>query len=242
MKKSYKYNREKQEIKNSTFTELIRGIRDIKFLNLGKTMTDKVISDQKELNDINYNQDKKQNVYSIILDTLRNFISFLITILSVYLIKNKELDGALLLIIYMYHSRIMYLISDITHLYESIKDINLILEQINDILDNPNYPKEKYGNYNKEYHDGNIGFRNISFKYDKILVLKNINLKINSNTTIGFVGKSGEEKTTIFNLISKLYPTNEGEILIDDININDYTEETIRGNISVITQEPYIYI
>lgn len=204
-------------------------------------MTDKVITDQKELNNIEYLQEKSQNTYSIILDTLRSFFSLIIIISSVLLLKNKELDGSLLLIIYMYHSRVIYLINDLTHIYENKKNIDLILDNINDILDNKDYPKEKFGTYHKKYFEGNIEFKNVSFKYDKLPVLKNINLKIESNTTIGFVGKSGAGKTTIFNLISKLYTTNSGEILIDNKNINDYTEDTIRGNISVITQEPYIF-
>ena len=64
---------------------------------------------------------------------------------------------------------------------------------------------------------------------------------IKPNTTTGIVGPSGAGKTTIFNLLSKLYNVSSGNILIDNHNINDYTEETIRGNISVITQNPYIF-
>ena len=64
---------------------------------------------------------------------------------------------------------------------------------------------------------------------------------IKPNTTTGIVGPSGAGKTTIFNLLSKLYNTSSGNILIDNHNINDYTEKTIRGNISVITQNPYIF-
>lgn len=68
-----------------------------------------------------------------------------------------------------------------------------------------------------------------------------MSFKIEPNQTIGIVGASGSGKTTIFNLISKLYTVNYGEILIDGININDFTEESLRGNISVISQEPYMF-
>jgi len=115
------------------------------------------------------------------------------------------------------------------------------MKNIQDILNNPEYPKEKFGTKTKEYFEGNIKFKNVSFKYDELPVLKNVNFEIKPNSTIGFVGKSGSGKTTIFNLISKLYNIEEGEILIDNQNINNYSESTIRGNISVITQEPYIF-
>ena len=89
--------------------------------------------------------------------------------------------------------------------------------------------------------DGNCEIDESMITGESLPVLKNINFEIKPNGTIGFVGKSGAGKTTIFNLISKLYTIDSGEILIDNENINDYSESTIRGNISVITQEPYIF-
>ena len=72
-------------------------------------------------------------------------------------------------------------------------------------------------------------------------MLKDINFKINPNETVSFVGKSGSGKTTLFNLISKLYTSKKGEILLDEVNINKLDKETVRSNISVISQNPYIF-
>ena len=62
-----------------------------------------------------------------------------------------------------------------------------------------------------------------------------------ANTTVGFVGKSGTGKTTIFNLMCKMYDVDSGKITIDGNNINDLDEDSIRGNITIIGQSPYIF-
>ena len=68
-----------------------------------------------------------------------------------------------------------------------------------------------------------------------------MSFKINAGETIGFVGKSGAGKTTLFNLLCKLYNVNSGEIFIENTNINELDEESIRGNITIISQNPYIF-
>ena len=72
-------------------------------------------------------------------------------------------------------------------------------------------------------------------------VLKDLSFKVDANTTVAFVGKSGSGKTTIFNLLAKLYDIDDGEILIDNVNINELTEQSIRGNMTIINQNPYIF-
>ena len=239
--KGYKHRRNIRENQSSTFNEIIRGIRDIKVLNIRKNITERIIKGQEEVNETTYKEHREQDLFHILYSSCRNLITLITILYSLYLLSKNEIDGSLLLIIYMYHSRVMYLTTSFGILYKGIKEINLNIKNIQDILDNPEYPKEKFGSISKEYYNGNIEFKNVSFKYDEISILKDINFEIKPNTTIGIVGRSGAGKTTIFNLISKLYSTNDGEILIDGVNINDYTESTIRGNISVITQEPYIF-
>ena len=74
-----------------------------------------------------------------------------------------------------------------------------------------------------------------------MIKIKNLSFKINANETVAFVGKSGAGKTTIFNLLCKMYDINSGEITIDGININELDKDSIRGNITIISQNPYIF-
>ena len=239
--KKYQKRRNIREYQSSRFIELIRGIRDIKVLNLRKNMTEKIIEGQEIVNETTYKEHREQDTFHIIYDFVRNLITVIVILYSIYLLSKNEIDGSLLLIIYMYHHRVIHLTTSFGQLYKEIKEINLNINNIQDILSNPQYPKEKFGNQSKENFEGNIQFKNVSFKYDQTPVLKGINFEIKQNSTVGIVGKSGAGKSTIFNLISKLYTITDGEILIDRKNINNYTESTLRGNISVITQEPYIF-
>lgn len=72
-------------------------------------------------------------------------------------------------------------------------------------------------------------------------VIENMNFKIEPNTTVAFVGKSGSGKTTVLQLISKMYECKKGEVLIDNVNINDLNKETIRSSIALVNQFPYIF-
>lgn len=90
--------------------------------------------------------------------------------------------------------------------------------------------------------EGFIEFKNVSFSYEEnVPVLKDISFKIRPNETVSFVGKSGSGKSTIFNLITNLYNPDKGEILFDGIPLTSLDKNSIRGNLSLISQNPYIF-
>ena len=103
------------------------------------------------------------------------------------------------------------------------------------------YKKEKFGNVHLDKINGDFEFRNVDFSYGKTKVLKNLSFKIAANSTVAFVGKSGSGKTTIFNLLAKMYDVDSGQILIDNHDIKTLDKDTIRGNITIISQNPYIF-
>jgi len=89
--------------------------------------------------------------------------------------------------------------------------------------------------------DGDIKFDSVDFGYDKKEVLKGIDFEVKPNSRIALVGESGVGKTTITNLIMKLYKPTSGAILIDGQDINEYNETSIRQNIGVVFQEPALF-
>lgn len=109
-------------------------------------------------------------------------------------------------------------------------------------MDDNKFPKEKFGNKNLSKFKGHIEFKDVNFSYEEnIPVLKNLNLEVLPNEVVGFVGPSGAGKSTIFNLISALNKPDSGEILFDGESINELTKDSIRGNLSVISQNAYIF-
>ena len=86
-----------------------------------------------------------------------------------------------------------------------------------------------------------ITFENVSFKYDRDLVLKNIDLKAETGEIIALVGVSGGGKTSLVNLIPRFYDPTEGRVLIDDVDIRRISIEALRSQIALVTQEPILF-
>lgn len=235
-----KYN-EMHEKYSGNFGELIRGIKDIKVLNLKNVLIKKTAKDQKAIIKYDYDTRLKDEKVYLTTDFLYCIFDLFFIILSIFLIKDNLLNGANLLVIYMYKNKSINFVDSLADIYRNLKDINLSIERLYEIIDSDKYPKEVFGNKEINNLNGKIEFKNVHFGYDKNEVLKGINLIIKENETIGIVGKSGVGKTTMFNLINKLYNIDQGNILLDDVNINKLTENTIRENISTITQNPYIF-
>lgn len=95
-----------------------------------------------------------------------------------------------------------------------------------------------------EVSDGSITFSNVDFAYDKSNdepVLKNINLKIHSGETIGIIGGTGSAKTSLVNLLSRLYDVTAGEVLVGGLNVKEYDIESLRNQVSVVLQNNVLF-
>ena len=95
-----------------------------------------------------------------------------------------------------------------------------------------------------EVEDGSIDFNNVSFKYSKRAdryALENINLHIKSGQTIGILGGTGSSKTSLVNLVSRLYDVTEGEVKVGGVNVKDYDLVTLRDAVSVVLQKNVLF-
>jgi subfamily B ATP-binding cassette protein MsbA len=100
--------------------------------------------------------------------------------------------------------------------------------------DNPNGKKLQHFSHS-------IEFKNVNFQYEDVVILKNINLKIEKGKTVALVGASGAGKSTLADLVPRFHDVTSGEILIDGINIKDYSLKSLREQISIVTQEPILF-
>jgi ABC-type multidrug transport system fused ATPase/permease subunit len=222
--------------------ELVRGVRDVKVLYAGKSFMKEIDERITEVNQERYKMDMVSIKYDLVAGSLQDLFDLLLILLCIYLFKQDGLSIANFVIIYMYRNRVMNFLTIVTDVMESLKDFNLSANRVFEILDGAVYRKETFGTRHIDKIKGDFEFKDVSFSYDdKQQVLDNISFKIKPNETVAFVGKSGVGKSTIFSLLAKMYDVDSGHIYIDDIDINELDEESIRNNLTIITQAPYIF-
>lgn len=226
----------------SGFTgEVVRGARDIKMLHAENSFINVMNSKIKKLNQTRYKMLSIDRNYNLINDSVIDLSNLLLIIIFIYFITNNLITIPMAIVIYNYSLKNVIVVYVINDLLNCIQNFNLSAERIIDILDNNKFEKEKFGNIHLDKVDGNFEFKDVSFSYGNNKVLSNLSFKVNANSTVAFVGKSGAGKSTIFNLIDKMYDVDSGEILIDGVNINELDKDSIRKNITVINQSPYIF-
>jgi len=140
----------------------------------------------------------------------------------------------------MYYGRVEGIVSHLSMFKENNADGEISATRIFEIIED--FEKEEFGNDELVDFEGRVEFRDVSFAYNKEEpVLSGLNIKFEPGQMTAIVGKSGSGKTTILSLISKLYDTDSGEILLDGKEIKTLTEQSIRSNIGEISQAPYIF-
>lgn len=241
-KQKNKITRDSDEKVNSILSEIIRGIRDIKLLNF-KSSVKNLIGEELDKNNENI---VEKDTYDSLMSRFKRIV-LLTTVLLVIIVGIKFVDlglltSANLIVLYLYYGNIFTLMDNFSSLRSCLKEYELAVERIFDLCDENKYPKDVYGKVSIKDFKGKISFENVSFGYNKNKnVLNDLSFTVEAKDTVALVGASGSGKTTIFNLITKSYDINKGKLLFDDVDINELTEETIRKNVSIITQSPYIF-
>ena len=245
MKKFFELDKKRRKLseKNTGLvSELIRGSRDIKSLNVENNFLKIAETKLIESNNENYKMQKVNANYNLVTGSIKDFCNLFLILLGIFLCLNNYLSIANFVIIYMYKDRLLELLRYWSYLIELAKKFNIAATRVFEVIDSDKFKKEKFGNKVLDKINDNFEFKDVSFSYneDKV-ILKNISFKIKANETVAFVGKSGSGKSTIFSLLNRLYMIDSGEILIDNVNINELTKDSIRNNMSIITQNPYIF-
>lgn len=222
--------------------ELVHGAHDIKMLNAEKSFIKELGKRITHLNQVKYNMNSINRNYQFITGTLRDLFDAGSIFTSILLIAQGNLTIANALVVNNYMGNLASIVFYISEFLEKVKDFNLSSERIFSIIDSKEFPKEKFGKKQLKKIHGDFEFKNVCFGYKpEQLTIKNMNFKIKANSTVAFVGKSGAGKSTVFSLLCKMYDINSGDITIDGISIKELDKDSIRGNITIISQNPYIF-
>jgi ATP-binding cassette, subfamily B, bacterial MsbA len=115
------------------------------------------------------------------------------------------------------------------------------IARVEEIMNAPVTVDDNPGGIKIPSFNDSIEFKNVSFRYEDIVILKDINLKIEKGKTIALVGSSGAGKSTLADLVPRFHDVSGGDIFVDGKNIRDYSLHSLRGLISIVTQEPILF-
>lgn len=235
--------RKESEVVTGFVGEIVRGIRDIKMLHSEESFSMELHRQVHDLNEKRYQMMRVNNGYQCLRFCLQDFLDMGLIFLLVFLIMNGNLVVANALVIHNYMGRVTSIIDVFGILLQSIKDFNLSSHRVFEIMHDDTFAKEKFGSKHLDKVHGDFSFSHVNFHYESNNreVLHDLSFEVHANETVAFVGKSGAGKTTIFNLLCKMYDIDQGSITIDGVDIQELDQESIRGNITVISQSPYIF-
>lgn len=239
---AYRKRRNKLRDRNTTIiNEGLKGTHDIKLLNIVEHFKNKVSGNLDELCNDTVGSIKVDSGYVFLRTIVVYAFTAVLIVLSIYFVKFDVIKVSSLIAIFMYKDRLFTSILYLAWTERQLKEFALSAERIFEVIDHSKFKLEHYGSKRVNELSGKIEFKNVYFKYEKDSVLKGVSFNIEPKDTVAIVGKSGSGKTTIVNLISKIYEVDKGSILLDGNNINDLDKYSIRNNISVISQKPYLF-
>ena len=224
-------------------TENVTGIREIKALGIKKRIEKIMFYKIDSL----FNKTKRIKRYEVAYYNINNFIYFLLQFIILascgYFVVQGKIAYSIFIVIESYIWRIDDVVESLSDFGVNYNKIKVSLTRIDEIINNKLYSDEKFGKKKLDNIKGIIEFKNVSFRYndEEDNVLRNLNLRINPNKKIAIVGKSGNGKSTLFNLLLRYFDSSEGIISIDGVNIKNLTEESLRNNISIIRQAPFLF-
>lgn len=242
MRKIFSRSKEFRTVLNTFLAESIYGIKLIKIFNRQKEK-----QEECEKNTKNHRESLKNiGILYGILPGMMNLIENIGISLIVLFCANKwlgiNLDVGIVYLFITYLRKIFEPIDRIIENVEVVQDATSSIDKIYEILEHDEYLEDYDSGIKLEKVRGKIEFRNVWFAYEaENWILKDVSFTINPGESIALVGKTGSGKTTITNLINRFYTIQKGEILLDDININDINLKSLRKSIGTILQDPFIF-
>ena len=227
---------------NSKLAENIEGIRIIQAFNQEKRL-------QVEFDEIN--QEHLVYAYrSVALDALflRPAMSLLkllgYTVLMAYFGYRGLYLGITAGIMYafiQYINRLFDPLIEVTQNFSTLQTSMVSADRVFALIDERTYePLQKNGQ--AEVKEGNIRFEHVCFSYDgKHPILDDISFSVNKGETIAFVGRTGSGKSSIINVLMRFYEFQSGRVLLDGVDIRDFSQEELRKNIGLVLQDPFLY-
>ena len=233
---------------NELTRENLTGIRVVRAFNAEKYQEDKFEEANKKLT----NQQLFNQKTFAILQPVMYLVLYYLT-LAIYFVGTFLIDNALMadkialfgdmVVFTSYAMQIIMSFLMLAMIFMMLPRAQVSANRINEVLDSEISIKDGKMKEDITKEKGTVEFKNVSFKYpdaDEYL-LKNISFKANKGETVAFIGSTGSGKSTLINLIPRFYDATEGEVLVDGVNVKEYSQELLHNKIGYIPQKAVMF-
>ncbi len=223
--------------------ETLGGLRIIKAFNSEKRINDKFEQKNEHLYKVMNKVIRKEFLSHPVSEFLATAVIIIIIIYGGNLILNEQSDltGEAFIAYIVVFSQVLNPAKSLSKAYYNIQKGAASIDRVDKILHSFSDIIEKENPIRLSKFNDKIQYKNISFKYADEFVLRNVDLELNKGKTIALVGQSGSGKSTIADLLPRFYNVTEGEILIDNQNINDCSIYDLRNLMGIVNQEAILF-
>ena len=233
---------------NGLTRENLTGLRVVRAFNAEEYQQDKFEVGNKELTGTQLFNQRAMALMSPVMYLIRNLVTLAIYVVGSHLIDAAGMADKITLFgnMVVFSSYAMQVIASFLMLaviFIMYPRASVSADRIAEVLDSQTHIKD--GNINTDTTDkkGEIEFKNVSFKYPDgdEYVLKNISFTAKKGETVAIIGSTGSGKTTLINLIPRFYDVTEGEVLVDGVNVKDYSQNFLHNKLGYVPQRAVMF-
>ena len=229
-----------REYSSSVFDD-IRNIREIKSLGAKEIVRNNFEEVSNSLESKITSSKNVDNLFELLMFTIKFSIHSLVLIITTYYYFADTLAFENIIVLELFAAILFTTTRKFAELNSVVMMYKNALKSIFDVLTNKNYASEKYGNLEDTKGDGDLIVKNVSFALgNRKMLLDDINFEIRRNSKVAIVDKGGNSKQILLKLLLRQYEPTEGRIMIDDVNIKDFTEQALRRNVMLVSEKPFI--
>ena len=232
---------------NNVTRENITGVRVIRAFNAENYQENKFSKVNKDLMSTHLFTQTRMAIIQPTMYLVLNGLTLTIYFVGAILIKNAMFANKLtlfgnMIVFSAYAMQVIASFLMLAMIFMILPRAEVSAKRINEVLEKE--PSIKEGNFDGETKEkGTVEFRDVSFRYPDAdeYILKDIDFKANKGETVAFIGMTGSGKSTLINLIPRLYDATVGEVLVDGVNVKEYKEEALNNKIGYVSQKAVLF-
>ena len=233
---------------NGVTRENLNGIRVVRAFNAENYQNDKFENTNEDLTNLQLFTQKKFAIMQPVMYLIMYFLTLAIYFVGAFLIEGAAMADKLtifgnMIVFSSYAMQVIMAFLMLAMIFRLLPRAEVSAKRINEVLDTEISIKEGTLSEDAAKEVGTVEFKNVSFKYPDAddYLLKNISFKANKGDVVAFIGSTGSGKSSLINLVPRFYDATDGEVLVDGVNVKDYTQEALHNKIGYVPQKAVMF-